>query len=157
MWLRKKQDTQLLVITSENVDTFSKFLHCQVPKKTVNVFVTDITNSSQLHCYTVLYHSLVTLWKALCYSTVSLYTHTHTFNGPFLGLRRWAGTRKVKPIWILLEQQTVSGSGICWTICKSAPRSRQITTPAPHHSSFLQARCPSCCPTNSVKALKARI
>jgi len=28
----------------------------------------------------------------------------------------------------------VSGSGISWAICKSAPRSRQITTPAPHHS-----------------------
>jgi len=116
----------------------------------------------------------------------------------------------------------VSGSGISWAICKSAPRSRQITMPAPHHSvrihthihthpfngplsgttrvsqyqkgktnldftearysewqwhqqgrmqvctshqtdnnastsllSFLQAGCPSCRPTNSVKALKA--
>jgi len=28
----------------------------------------------------------------------------------------------------------MSGSGISWTICKSAPRSRQITTPAPHQS-----------------------
>jgi len=37
-------------------------------------------------------------------------------------------------IWILLEQETVSGSGISWAICKSAPRPRQITTPAPHHS-----------------------
>ena len=48
----------------------------------------------------------------------------------------WAGTRKVKPIWILLKQETVSGSGISWDICKCAPRSRQITTPAPHHSVF---------------------
>ena len=45
----------------------------------------------------------------------------------------------------LLEQKIVSGSGISWTICKSAPRSRQITMPAPHHSVFLQAGCPSCC------------
>jgi len=30
----------------------------------------------------------------------------------------------------------VSGSGISWAICKSAPRSRQITTPAPHRSVF---------------------
>ena len=30
----------------------------------------------------------------------------------------------------------MSGSGISWAICKSAPRSRQITTPAPHHSVF---------------------
>ena len=30
----------------------------------------------------------------------------------------------------------MSGNGISWAICKSAPRSRQITTPAPHHSVF---------------------
>jgi len=30
----------------------------------------------------------------------------------------------------------VSGSDISWGICKSAPRSRQITTPIPHHSVF---------------------
>ena len=33
----------------------------------------------------------------------------------------------------LLEQDTVSGSGISRAICKSASRSRQITTPAPRH------------------------
>ena len=49
----------------------------------------------------------------------------------------------------------MSGSGISWAICKSAPRSRQITMSPPHHS-FSQAGCPSCCPTNSVKALKAQ-
>ena len=53
-----------------------------------------------------------------------------------LGLPEWAGTRKVKPIWILLKQETVSGSGISWAMCKSAPRSRQITMPAPHRSVF---------------------
>ena len=66
-----------------------------------------------------------------------IYTHTHTrLTALFPGPPRWAGTRKVKPIWILLKQETVSGSGISWAICKSAPRSRQITTPAPHHSVF---------------------
>ena len=49
----------------------------------------------------------------------------------------------------------MSGSGISCAICKSASRSRQITMPAPHQSSFLQAGCPSCHPANSVKALKA--
>ena len=49
-------------------------------------------------------------------------THTHTrLMALCPGLPRWAGTRKVKPIWILLEQETVSGSGISWAICKSAP------------------------------------
>ena len=46
------------------------------------------------------------------------------------GLPGWAGTRKVKPIWIWLKQETVSGSGISWATCNSAPRTRQITTPA---------------------------
>ena len=87
------------------------------------------------------------------------HTHTNTqpFNGPFSGTTQVSRYQKGKPIWILLKQETVSGSGIRWAICKSAPRSRQITTPAPHHSVFLQAGCPSCRPTNSVKALKAQV
>jgi len=65
------------------------------------------------------------------------YTHTHThLTSPFPGLPGWAGTRKAKPMWILLKQETVSGSGISWAICKSAPCSRQIAMPAPHHSIF---------------------
>jgi len=57
--------------------------------------------------------------------------NTHPFTHTRLsvlcpGLPRWAGTRKVKPIWILPKHETVSGSGISWAICKSAPRSRQI-------------------------------
>jgi len=60
-------------------------------------------------------------------------THTH-LTALCPGLPWWAATRKVKPIWILLKQETVGGSGISWAICMSAPRSRQTTTPAPHHS-----------------------
>jgi len=81
-----------------------------------------------------------------CLPVCSVCTHisgtacpdTHPFNGHLPG-RDYpgAGTRKVKPIWILLKQETVSGNGISWAICKSdLPRSRQITTPAPHHSVF---------------------
>ena len=71
------------------------------------------------------------------YGWYCLHTHTHPrLTALFPGLPRRAGTRKVKPIWILLKQETVSGSGISWAICKSAPSSRQITTPAPHHSVF---------------------
>jgi len=85
------------------------------------------------------------------------YTHTHTrLTAFFLGVPGYSGTRKVKPIWILLKQETVSGSSISCTICKSASHSRQIFLPATHRSVFLQARCPSCRPTNSVKALKAQ-
>jgi len=62
--------------------------------------------------------------------------NTHPFSDPFSRTTRVSRYQKVKPIWILLKQERVSGSGISWAICKSAPRSRQITTPAPHHSVF---------------------
>ena len=53
------------------------------------------------------------------------------------------------------ENHTQNLHECLYRLLVSAPRSRQITRPAPHHSVFLQARCPSCRPTNSVKALKA--
>ena len=67
-----------------------------------------------------------------------VHTHTHTHNLTALcpGLPGWAGTRNVKPIWILKKQETVSGSGISLAICKSAPCPRQTTMPAHHHSIF---------------------
>jgi len=62
-------------------------------------------------------------------------THTR-LTALFPGLPRWAGTRKAKPIWILLKQETVSGSGISWAICKYAPSCWQITMPTSHHSFY---------------------
>ena len=97
---------------------------------------------------------LVFCQKKTCQNNTKI-THTHIrLTALCPGLPGWAGTSKAKPSWISLKQETVSGSGISWAIYKSAPRSRQITTPAPHHLVVLQAGCPSCRPTNSVKALK---
>ena len=85
------------------------------------------------------FQACVSFCTQFCLMSYNSITHTHTHTRLMAlcpGLPRWAGTRKVKPIWILLEQETVSGSGIGWAICKSAPRSRQVTMPAPHHSVF---------------------
>jgi len=90
-----------------------------------------------------------------------MWSHTHTHTHTCLralcpGLPGWAGTRKVKPIWILLKQETVSGSDIMqlghMQVCTSLQADNHASTPP---LSFFQAGCPSCCPTNSVKALKA--
>ena len=63
-------------------------------------------------------------WSVMC-MIASLETCTHlTALSP--GVPRWAITRKVKPIWILLKQETVSG--ISGAVCKSSPHSRLITT-----------------------------
>ena len=99
--------------------------------------------------------SAFTWWAKRCIFSICIsetapdktHTHTHT---PLTFVQDYWG----EPV---LKQQTVSGSGISWAICKSAPRSRQTTTPAPPPLSLLQAGCPSGHPANRVKALKAKI
>jgi len=78
-------------------------------------------------------------------SRIRLYTHqiTHRWQGQSISrLRRrspcvcvcvcvYRGKTVPEPILILLEQEAVSGSGISWAICKSAPCPKEITMPAP--------------------------
>jgi len=54
-------------------------------------------------------------------------TDTHPFNGPLSRITQVSRYQKKKPIWILLKQETVSGSSFSWAICMSAPRSAQTT------------------------------
>jgi len=61
---------------------------------------------------------------------------SHLFYGPLDFVRDYPGEPVPDPFWILLKQETVSGSGVRWAICKYAPWPRQITMPAPHHSVF---------------------
>jgi len=64
------------------------------------------------------------------------YTHTHThLTAPCQGLPGVSRYQKGKTNLDFTEE-TVSGSGISWAICKSAPRSRQMTIPATHRSVF---------------------
>jgi len=93
------------------------------------------------------------------------YRTTHTITQSFYcssgfcpGLAGWAGTRKakpgrIKPIWIYWRKRE-------WVAVASAgPYASLHLIPDNHANipplSFLQAGCPSCRPTNSVKALKA--
>jgi len=59
-------------------------------------------------------------------------------------LRLWTLSRTTLLSWYkegktnpdLIEQEIVSGNGITWAICKSAPHPRQITMPESHQSVF---------------------
>ena len=61
---------------------------------------------------------------------------TYPFNGILSGTTRVSQYQKGKTSLDLLEQEIVSGSDISWAIRKSAPRPKEITMPAPHHSVF---------------------
>jgi len=99
----------------------------------------------------------VTLLITTIHARTHAHTHTHTTillpSWILFGTTRMSRHQKGKTNLDLLEKEIVSDSGISWAICKSAPWPRHITTPAFHHSDFLQAGCPSCRLTNSIKAL----
>ena len=88
--------------------------------------------------------------------TFHVITHTHTTvlrpSWILSGSTRVSRHQKGKTNLDLLEQEIMSGSVISWAICKSAPWPRHITMPTPNQSVFLQAGCPSCHQTNSIKA-----
>jgi len=86
------------------------------------------------------------------------YRHTHTcihpFNGPFSGTSRVSQYQKGKTN---LDFTEARDSEWQWhplgdmQVCTSLQTDNHANTPP---LSFIQAACPSCCPTNSVKALK---
>ena len=92
------------------------------------------------------YHQLSHQGPAYIYCR-HIHTYTHTFNSPFTGTTRVSWYQKGKTNLDFTEAKTVSDSGISWAVCKSAPRFRQITMPAPHHSKIFTGRMP-CLPFN---------
>jgi len=102
-----------------------------------------------------LYHTI--LWKFRYFKKNKDTTSgTHTrLTAPCPGLPGWACTRKVKPN---LDFTEARDSEWQWhqlghiQVCTSLQTDNHASTPP---LSFLQAGCPSCHPTNSVKALKA--
>jgi len=101
---------------------------------------------------------IYSILKVICsYARHTSLTNTHNTHNHFTALWILSGitnTRKVKPIWILLNQEIVSGSGISWAIWKSAlhPTGNHTSTPpAPHHSVFYR---PDALPTTQQTASK---
>ena len=85
------------------------------------------------------------------------HTHTHTFNGPFSGATQVSQYQKGKTNLDFIEARDSEWQ---WhqlehmQVCTSLQTDNHASTPP---LSFLQARCPSCRPTNSVRALKAQL
>ena len=83
------------------------------------------------------------------------HTHTHKFNGPLSRTTRVCRYQKGKTSLDLTEARDSEWQ---WhqlghmQVCISLQTDNHASTPT---LSFLQAGCPSCRPTNSVKALKA--
>ena len=89
-----------------------------------------------------------------CRTFVS-FENTHPFNGPFSGTTRVSRYQKGKTNLHFTEARDSEWQ---WhqlghiQVCTSLQTDNHTSTPP---LSFLQAGCPSCRPTNSVKALKA--
>ena len=89
------------------------------------------------------------VWKS------AQHTHTHPFNGPFSGTTQVSWYQKGKTNLDFTEARDGEWQ---WhqlghmQVCTSLQTDNHASTPT---LSFLQAGCPSCHPTNSVKALKA--
>jgi len=81
------------------------------------------------------------------------HTHTHPFNGPLSGTTQVSQYQKGKTN---LDFTKAGDSEWQWhhlghmQVCTALQTDSHTSTPP---LSFLQAGCPSCCPTNSVKAL----
>jgi len=91
----------------------------------------------------------------ICSAHIATNTHTHPFNGPFSGTTQVSRYQKGRTN---LDFTEATDSEWQWhqlgqmQICTSLQTDNHASTP---QLSFLQAGCPSCRPTNSVKALKA--
>ena len=82
-------------------------------------------------------------------------SNTHPFNGPLSGTTKVSRYQKGKTNLDFAEARDSEWQWHqlgCVQVCTSLQTDNHASTPP---LSFLQAGCPSCHPTNSVKALKA--
>ena len=113
---------------------------------------THTHTDTHIHTYTVDSCPLSTLLNVHTQTHIYRFWHSLHFNGHFPGGPGLAGTR-MSPFWILLELRmmvVVSGDNWSYKTCDAPVKSSPPTNQHP------QAGCPSCHPTNSVRALKER-
>ena len=131
-------------------------------KITTRTFMQAVRTNNLHQCETTL--SLLQLLdlpslvlNGLCCANVSTDSHTHPFNGPLSRTTQVSRYQKGKTN---LDFAEARDSEWQWhqlgrvQVCTSLQTDNHASTPP---ISFLQAGCPSCRPTNSVKALKATV
>ena len=79
------------------------------------------------------------------------HTHTHPFNSPFFGTTQVSQYRKGKTNLDFCEARDSEWQWHQLGHMQVCTLLQTDNHPAPHYSFFLQAGCPSCHPTNSVK------
>ena len=103
---------------------------------------------NQTRCHSHSLHSTSRKFTCTCFST------QQPFYGPFSGTTRWAGARReLLTLWCKGRLTEADTPTIRLGATPSGLSSKQCQPPP--SPMFLQARCPSCRPTNSVKAPKA--
>jgi len=123
-----------------------------------NIHKIDIGNKRPKNCDCELCLDSCTVFNvSIGLSCQDTHTHTHPFNGPMSRTTLVGLFQKGKSN---LDFTEARDSEWQWhqlghmQVCTSLQTDNHANTPS---LSFLQAGCPSCRPTNSVKALKAKI
>jgi len=101
---------------------------------------------------------LYDVWFIIVVYVQHTHTHTHThthncFTALFPGLPRWVGARR-ELLDFMVQGEINRGRH---TIRLGATPSGLTSAHLHHPPYFLRAGCPSCRPTNSVKALKSKL
>jgi len=118
----------------------------------------DINTAYQVHYHMATERSVqsnLSKWMSLKWIThLYIYIHTHPFSGPFSGTTQVSRYQKGKTDLDFTEARDSEWQWHqlgCMQVCNSLQTDNHASTPPLH---FLQAGCPTCRPTNSVKALK---
>ena len=85
------------------------------------------------------------------------HTHTHPFNGPLSGTTQVSRYQKGKTNLDFIGARDSEWQWHQLAICKSAPRCRQKTTPAPHYSSFFTGRMPFLPPNQQCQSTEGTV
>ena len=127
------------------IPTFHEYLRWQVT-------ITDVSEKSEcMHVHAFRY-SVPVLFS---FVKERHHTHTHPFNGPLSGTTQVSRYQKGKTNLDFTEARDSEWQWLqlgYMQVCTSLQTDNHASTPP---LSFLQAGCPSCRPTNSIKALKA--